>query len=147
MDNATYHNVLSESSAPTANCKKEEIRSWLEKNNIPLADDCLKAEMVEVLNKVAPAPTYAIDEIAEKHGHQVLRTPPYHPELQPIETCWAVVKNAIAKKCDFTMANLMIQIDKSFERVTTKTCVGLINKIRKIEDDFWEEDLRLYGND
>ncbi len=22
-----------------------------------------------------------------------MRTPPYHPELQPIETCWGVVKN------------------------------------------------------
>lgn len=147
MDNATYHNVLSETSAPTANCKKEAIKVWLEKNGIPLPADCLKAEMIEILKRVAPAPTYAIDEIAAKYGHQVLRTPPYHPELQPIETCWAVVKNTIAKNCDFTMANLMIQVDKSFEEVTAKTCDGLIKKIRKIEDEFWQEDLKLYGND
>ena len=147
MDNAAYHNSLSENSAPTASCKKEMIRAWLEKNNIPLSEDCLKAEMIEVLNKIAPTPTYAIDEIAEKYGHQVLRTPPYHPELQPIETCWAVVKNAVAKNCDFTMANLIVQLDRSFEQVTAKTCDGLIKKIRTIEDDFWEEDWRMYDFD
>ena len=42
--------------------------------------------------KLTPEPTYVIDEIARKHGHEVMRTPPYHPELQPIETCWGVVK-------------------------------------------------------
>jgi len=44
MDNAPYHNALSLHSAPTATCKKEEIRSWLTKNGIPIRDDCLKAE-------------------------------------------------------------------------------------------------------
>jgi transposase len=144
LDNASYHNVLSEHSAPTASCKKERIRYWLEKNHIPLPEDCLKAEMVELLGKVAPAPTYAIDEIAEKHGHQVLRTPPYHPELQPIETCWAVVKNTVARQCDFSMANLMVQIEQAFDEVTPKTCAGLIKKVRQVENVFWQEDSMLY---
>ena len=147
MDNASYHNTLAKNSAPTASCKKEAIREWLRKNNIPLSDDCLKAEMIEVLNKTAPTPTYAIDEIAKKYGHQILRTPPYHPELQPIETCWAVVKNAIARSCDFTMANLIVQLDKSFEKVTPQTCSGLIKKIRTVEDSYWEDDWKLYGQE
>ena len=140
MDNAAYHNVLSDDSAPTAACKKERILSWLEQNHISLRDDCLKSEMIEVLNKVAPAPTYAIDQIAASHGHEILRTPPYHPELQPIETCWAVVKNQIARTCDFTMSNLLVQLDDAFASVTSKTCSGLIKKIRKREDEFWQED-------
>jgi transposase len=44
MDNAPYHNVLSPHSAPTASCKKAEIRAWLMKNRIPVREDCLKAE-------------------------------------------------------------------------------------------------------
>ena len=43
MDNASYHNTLSRHSAPTATCKKDEMRSWLQKNGIPVRDDCLKA--------------------------------------------------------------------------------------------------------
>ena len=140
MDNASYHNTLSPHSAPTANCKKDRIRSWLEQNNIPLSKDCLKVEMIDILNKVAPPPTYALDEIAAEHGHEILRTPPYHPELQPIEICWAVVKNQIARNCDFTMANLIAQLEDAFKNITSKTCSGLVKKIRKIEDKFWKED-------
>jgi transposase len=143
MDNAAYHNVLSAHSAPTATCKKEKIRSWLEQNNIPLRDDCLKVEMVEILNKIAPSPSYVLDDIAAEHGHEILRTPPYHPELQPIETCWAVVKNQIARTCDFTMANLVAQLEEAFGSVTAKTCSGLIKKVRMVEDKFWEEDALL----
>ena len=105
LDNAAYHNVLSPASAPTPSCKKERIRSWLEKNNFPMKEDCLKAELVDVLIKVGPQPTYTLDEIANKKGHEILRTPPYHPELQPIETCWGILKNEIARNCDFTMDN------------------------------------------
>ena len=143
MDNAPYHNALSLHSAPTATCKKEEIRSWLTKNGIPIRDDCLKDELVEILAKVAPAPIYALDELATAQGHEILRTPPYHPELQPIETCWAVVKNQIARKSKFTMAHLLEQLDDAFASVTEETCSGLIKKVRQVEDKYWIEDLRL----
>jgi len=42
-------------------------------------------------------PAYALDVLAEESGHQILRTPQYHPELQPIEECWGVVKNHCAR--------------------------------------------------
>lgn len=140
MDNASYHNVLSPCSAPTPSCKKDNIKLWLAQNGAPTADDCLKPELIELLNKFAPMPTYAIDLIAKQAGHEVLRTPPYHPELQPIETCWGIVKNQVARNCDFTMVNLIAQLDIAFSSVTGKTCKGLIKKTRLIEDDFWELD-------
>ena len=123
--------------------EKEDIRRWLAKNNVPLAEDCLKLEMIELLNKIAPAPTYAIDVIAEQAGHEILRTPPYHPELQPIETCWGIVKNQVARNCDFTMANLLTQLETAFKSVTHHTCEGLIKKMRQIEDEFWVADANL----
>jgi len=43
----------------------------------------LKVLLVEILRKRAKEPTYAIDVIARKYGHEVIRTPPYHPELLP----------------------------------------------------------------
>lgn len=142
MDNASYHNVLSAHSPPTCACSKDRIVSWLERNNFPPREDCLKVELVEILNKIAPSPIYALDEIAEEYGHKILRTPPYHPELQPIETCWAVVKNQIGRSCDFTMSNLLTQLEKAFESVTDKTCLGLIKKVRAVEDEFWYEDFK-----
>ncbi len=142
MDNASYHNVLSPHSAPTSTCSKAKILKWLEQNKIVCSQDCLKLELVEMLKKVAPEPTYRIDEIAAEYGHEVIRTPPYHPELQPIETCWGVVKNYVARHCDFSMQNLIDQLDDGFKQVTLETCKKIIAKVKKIEDDFWIEDMK-----
>ena len=141
MDNAPYHNVLSDCSPPSPQSSKQKIKDWLDQNKIFCRDDCLKPELVEILRKVAPEPVYAIDKIAQSQGHKVIRTPPYHPELQPIETCWGVVKNHVARNCDFTMKNLFEQLDSGFNKVTAGTCSKIIKKVRAIEDNFWEEDL------
>ncbi len=69
-----------------------KIKEWLEQNKVYCREDCLKSGLIEVLVKIAPEPVYAVDEIAAAQGHKVLRTPPYHPELQPIETCWCSEK-------------------------------------------------------
>lgn len=142
MDNVPYHNTLSEHSPPTPLCSKKRIMEWLEQNKIYCRDDCLKPELVEILKKMATESLYAIDEIARSNGHEVIRTPPYHPELQPIETCWGVVKNHVARNCNFTMNNLIEQLDSGFDKVTAKTCVEIIAKVRKVEDEFWTEDLK-----
>lgn len=143
MDNAPYHSILSENSAPTSGCSKARIQHWLELNGVASSADCLKAELVEILIKMAPASTFAIDELAQKYGHEVVRTPPYHPELQPIEICWGVLKNEIARNCDFTMKNLEIQLEEAFNKITAQTCRKIIKRVRAVEDKFWEEDAEL----
>ena len=142
MDNASYHNTLSTDSAPTPACPKDKIKIWLEHNKISCREDCLKVELVETLRKIAPEPSYAIDKTAKDFGHEILRTPPYHPELQPIELCWGVAKNHVARNCNFTMKNLSDQLEKGFESVTSETCTKMISKVRKKEDQFWNEDLK-----
>src|SRR4030043_466973 len=141
MDNASYHNTLSVNSAPLPTCSKAKIQAWLEANKIPCREDSLKSELVDILKKLPPDPIFAIDEIVQELGHEVIRTPPYHPELQPIETCWGVVKNHVARTCDFTMTNLIEQLDRAFNKVTAHTCSEIIKEINKIEDEFWKEDL------
>lgn len=143
FDNASYHSLLSSNSAPTRKCSKARILNWLEKNKFICSSDCLKAELIELLDKHAPEPTYLIDELAQQHGHEVIRTPPYHPELQPIEICWGIVKNEVGRHCDFTMSNLEVQLAGAFDKVTEKTCGKIMKKIRDVEDKFWEEDVLL----
>jgi len=84
MDNALYHNILSDHSPPTPQSCKKKIKEWLEQNKVYCRDDCLKAELIEILKKMAPELIYAVDKIATAQGHKVLRTPPYHPGLQRI---------------------------------------------------------------
>lgn len=142
MDNASYHNTLSPSSPPTPKCSKERIRNWLIESQFPCDESSLKAELVAALKNLSPIPVYEVDEIAKRSGHEVIRTPPYHPELQPIELCWGIVKNHLARNCDFTLSNLKQQLEDGFAKVDAETCVKVINKIKQTEDQFWNEDMK-----
>ena len=141
MDNASYHNILSPCSPPTPTCKKNRIWNFLIENQIPCEQDCLKAELVTLLKKIAPPPIYEVDEIAKKQGHEIIRTPPYHPELQPIELCWGIVKNYVSRHCDFTLENLKSQLEEGFKQVDGVICKRIIKKIKTTEDKFWDEDI------
>jgi len=48
----------------------------------------------------------------------------------------------MARNCDFTMKNLTLQLEKSLAIVTANTYAGIIEKVRKKEDCFWEEDIQ-----
>ena len=39
-----------------------------------------------------------IDNIAKKYGHEVIRLPPYHCDLNAIELIWADEKNYVARE-------------------------------------------------
>jgi len=140
MDNAAYHNVLAEEAFPKKSHSVKRLREWLSNNEIPWSKDMLKSELFKLCSRLATKPEYLIDNIARKQGHSILRTPPYHPELQPIETSWAIVKNHIAQHNNCTMKKVRILLEEGFEKVTDKTCQKLIKKVFEKEDAFWDED-------
>lgn len=150
LDNAKYHNVLEDSVVPSSSSKKEQLRQWLSRNGYPWREDMLKTELLELCCRLAPSPEFRLDQIAVNHEMSILRTPPYHPELQPIETCWAVVKNHMADNCDFTMSGLRKTLPEAFSKVTTETCKEIISKVADQELKYWTEDDSLdeiYSND
>jgi hypothetical protein len=140
MDNAKYHNVLTEDTFPKINSRKQELQEWLTTNNYYWTQDMLKAELFELCREYAPPPKLKLDEIAQTYGHTILRTPQYHPELQPIETCWGIVKNHCSDHCKFTMESLYKELPIGFSKVTPETCQQLIAKVKKQEEKFWQED-------
>ena len=104
-------------------------------------ESLLKPELLQLCRALCPEPKYEFDRIAEEAGHQILRTPQYHPELQPIETCWGVVKNHCATQCDFSMAGLREHLEEGFEKVTSATCRAAVKDMRWEEDRYWREDM------
>ena len=143
LDNARYHNVYSDNFFPNKSSSKEQLRRWLTRNSYPWQEDMLKSELMELCARFAPVPEYQLDILATEHEMSILRTPPYHPELQPIETCWAVVKNYMADNCDFTMKGLHERLPEAFEKVTPRTCQEIIAKVIEQEDNYWIEDDKL----
>jgi len=146
LDNARYHNVFAEDAFPTSKNTKGQLRNWLTRNQLTWSDDMLKPELFALCKRFAPTPEFRLDQLAGAAGHNILRTPQYHPELQPIETCWAVVKNHMAAHCDFTMSNFRKQLPVALLKIRPKTCRALIAKVIKQEEKYWDEDSQLYGN-
>jgi transposase len=143
MDNAPYHNVYVDGVFyPTTATKKGELQSWLLEHHPTMSQEAMiKAELLAVCRQLCPKPAYDLDHLAEAAGHHIVRTPQYHPELQPIENCWAVVKNHCAAKGDYTMAGLRVHLEEGFAKVTPDTCAAAIAAMRREEDRYWQEDM------
>jgi transposase len=140
MDNAPYHKVLTDEAFPKPTHSVRKLQEWLTHNEITWSSDMLKVELFDLCSRNAPKPEFSIDKLAAEQGHSILRTPPYHPELQPIEVCWAVVKGHVAAHNDFKMETVWSLLEEGFNKVTTTTIDGILKKVRKQEDAFWKED-------
>lgn len=91
LDNASYHNVQVDR-CPTTATRKADMQSWLSRHNIQFAPKMLKPELLMLCKQHKTEPVYVVDELLARHGHQALRLPPYHAELNPIELIWANLK-------------------------------------------------------
>ena len=96
----------------------------------------VKAELLELARHHRQPNQYACVAIARSWGHKVLYTPPYHPELQPIEVVWAVVKNRIAFDPATTLPELGSKLQVSFAQVHTGTWTGAYRKAQSNEDKY-----------
>jgi len=98
VDSVSYHNVQL-NRRPTSNARKGEMVFWLDKHGIRYRSDMTKAELYDLVKMHKPQyETFAIDCLLAQHGRTVIRLPPYHPDLNPIEKIWGIVKTRIAAK-------------------------------------------------
>ncbi|XP_072398175.1 uncharacterized protein [Diabrotica undecimpunctata] len=87
MDNAPYHSC--KQNFPRSSWNKQQIQEWLGEKDIFYEEDYLKSELLDVANSYADIyDKYNIETLVEKYGVEVLRLPPYHCELNPIEMVW-----------------------------------------------------------
>jgi hypothetical protein len=133
MDGASYH-VRDSEKPPCKSSKKDVIKKWIEVHKIPIPesmdkDKLTRAELYEVVEgakkdlKLQPN-SY---RIAKEHGnHRILKTPPYHCELQPIETIWGVGKNIIGTDAegDDTELSLHRKLDLVFSQIPEHTFIS-----------------------
>lgn len=90
LDNASYHNKESDKK-PTLSSRKDNIKEWLTRNNVFFTEEMTKAELLMHAKSVGIKKIYTIDNTITSAGHTVIRLPPYHPDLNPIELVWGDV--------------------------------------------------------
>lgn len=94
MDNAKYHSREC-NKVPSGSSSKQEIKEFLYDKDIYFEEHYTKKQLLEVLKSYNFEKTYICDNMAELKGHKVLRLPPYHCILNPIEQVWHQVKSGV----------------------------------------------------
>ena len=144
MDNASYHSVQAATSKPpTSATKKADMQQWLRDQGVRCDDRMTRARLYELikLKKAGQRPVYQVDTYLQQHGHQVLRLPPYHMELNPLELIWTDVKQYVARNISSLtgtdVRQLIAHAIAQTDRAAWQRCC---EHVRTVEQRYWKQD-------
>lgn len=143
MDRATFHLVPEEQIIPTA-MRKSDLQNWLTQKQVLWEEYWLKPQLIEQVNaSIDKIPI--VQKIAAQKKHKVLLLPVHHPELNPIETLWAIVKNECGKllRQGTQFKQVREHLETAFNHITPETCQRLYDKVQKKEEEYWLTDVEL----
>ena len=141
IDNAPYHSKNTEN-YPTSKWRKQFV-DWLTEKNITFLDKALRAELwTLVKSEREKFPDKVMGTVAkEYYEHEILRLPPYHCELNPIELAWAAEKNYVAgENKDMSLDSVEKLFRKKREELPEDFWRKCVEHVKKIEENYWESD-------
>lgn len=141
IDNAPYHSRRVEK-LPTSAWRKADIIDWLKSKNILFDDHLLKVQLMNIVRVHKDQYIkYVVDEMAHKRGVTLLRLPPYHCELNPIELIWAQIKGEVANKnTTFKLKEVKVLLNEAIDGVTADNWQKCIEHVIKQEQKMWDLD-------
>ncbi|KAH9631797.1 hypothetical protein HF086_005800 [Spodoptera exigua] len=143
MDNAPYNSVVL-NKAPTSASKVAEIKIWLLQNNIPFNESLRKPQLLMLVKRHKPDPIYEIDHILGDNGHTVVRLPPYHCDLNPIELIWGIAKHKIASVNVGSIDIKRWLLNRPFLTLLLKTGRIHAKHVMKIEKEYYDRGAIMY---
>ncbi|XP_049770556.1 uncharacterized protein LOC126109543 [Schistocerca cancellata] len=139
MDNALYHNRQTERT-PTKFDTKVQMLDWLQRRNIPCDESIRKDELNAKVRPNKPAEkSFAVNQLDESKGHQVVRSPSYNCDLNAIELAWAKIKRRVREhniSADLAATNMLKLVDAAFQSVTANDWKGYCKKVKETEE-YW----------
>ncbi|CAI6373996.1 unnamed protein product [Macrosiphum euphorbiae] len=141
MDNASYHSVKLDP-IPTMTWKKDKIVQWLRSKGCIIETPMVKHMMMDKVREIRHLyDKYVIDEEALKSNKIVLRLPPYHCELNPIELAWAAVKNHVKyNNTTFKLNDVQQLLVDGVNLVTPNMWANFVEHTIKEEDKLFKID-------
>ena len=143
MDNAPYHSVRDQTSvSPTSASRKGVMQEWLRENKIPFDSSLLKPQLYDIIQLHKPPPIYKIDQLIRTHGHEILRLPPYHCDLNPIELIWGDVKGIVGREnSSFKLKDVEKLVNEALDGITQVKWEKCVRKvIEEIEEGYRKKD-------
>ncbi|XP_077498610.1 uncharacterized protein LOC144109685 [Amblyomma americanum] len=135
MDNAPYHSVKQDK-VPRMSSLKKDIQAWLSGKGVSWSSGMVKAELMQLVSNVnTGGEQYRVDCIAKAAGHLVVRLPPYHCQLNPIELVWSDVKGFVASQNKtFKLQDVEPLVWQGLTQVTVEKWKNYVQHIISEED-------------
>lgn len=144
LDNASYHSRKT-FRLPTMATKKEDMVQFMNVHNLDVPNPLpVKSVLLSKIKSANIKTTYVVDDIAEGLGHEVLRLPPYHCILNPIEMIWSVVKSKVRKNnlTPSLSASVCAALRQSVDNVSAEVWNRCVNHTIKTEGEYIRRDLQ-----
>ncbi|XP_045505993.1 uncharacterized protein LOC123703388 [Colias croceus] len=139
MDNASYHTVAV-NKAPTMSSTKSEMQEWIVNKGLAYLPTMVKSQLFEIIKEHKEPPVYEVDLLLQDHGHKVVRLPPYHCDLNPIELIWSLLKRRIAEKNVGQEAKNIVKItEDAFRSITPEEWMKECCHVESIEDKYFND--------
>jgi hypothetical protein len=72
-----------------------------------------------------------------RYGHVAFCLPPYHPELNPIEKMWAMVKNWMAmKNVTFQLQDVRKLAEENFSSITKDEWLPVCKHVQEVQEKY-----------
>lgn len=143
MDNASYHSRKSEK-VVNSSSKKADIQAWLTRKNVSYELEMTKWELLMVVKHIPVDNNYVVDKMAKDSGRKVVRLPPYHCELNPIELIWAQVKGHVARNnTTFNIKHVRNLFQDAIQNVSANDWKNAIQHVMRTEEEMWRLDMML----
>jgi len=122
--------------------KKDKIGQWLRSKGCSIETPIVKHLMMDKVREIRHLhDNYVIDEEALKSNNIVLRLPPYHCELNPIELAWTAVKNHVKyNNTTFKLNDVQQLLVDAVNLVTPNMWANFVEHTIKEEDKLFNID-------
>ena len=152
MDQCSYHTSIKQGSFNPKKASRSQLLEWLLQKNIICYNQTSLSiyELRKLVEENGGSSKNHLEHILqnyypqnEQNNHKVLFQPPYHPELNPIEICWGLLKYHILRDYSLIDSQYICKNDlpSRFHQITP----GMIQKLYKRLDlvIFTQENLSL----
>ncbi|KAF2899539.1 hypothetical protein ILUMI_06642 [Ignelater luminosus] len=101
----------------------------------------VKAELLVPVKHVPIFHQRGVDELAKETNKSVLRLPPYHCELNPIELTWLQTKGYVTRNnVTFKLNDVTVLFKSVVELIMSENWKSAIGHMLNVEQEMWELD-------
>jgi len=142
MDNASCYSV--KNPEPAMSWKKDRILRWLEDKGVVFDKPMVKFQLIEKAKEIRHIFDKYSRSIQEaiNYNKAILRLPPYHSDLNPIQSAWSVVNSYVkTNNCtSFNPDDVRQLLSDGVKLVTPEMWADYVSHSIKEEDKLWNLD-------